>query len=294
MSTDAGIPKNPIIFKDQSEWIFSENVEVKEIKSRLEFSRECELAVENYEFQRHNSQLIEQNKRLRNQITRVRTALRDSTQLVATLQAQLTKQSKHITRIETENSELMSKIADANLTNKCLSTGYSKQKKAQYVLCNETVALKKDVEKTKRRMEESAVKSEKEHQRNEARLIKELEKMQGEKNVLLEKMKKQQDYYENADKTIEGLNSDVTTLRKKLKGKTTELQTFVDNVKETKEYQELSKLYESLYIDHAMLKSDLEQKNVQMAKMEARNDDLYRRAEAEGLHIPRGSFSFDE
>ena len=289
------LPSNPIILsEDQDKWMFSVDPKGHVEKGPLRFSRECELAMENYELQRHNDQLLEQNGKLKNQMIRIRSALKDSTSLVAKLQALLVKQGKKNFALGNENIELKHSCADSNLTNTALSTGYAIQKDHQYKLNKENEELKKAMAEFKRRTEENSLRIEKEHKKALAVKDKMIEELEYEKKSLELKLKTQAEYYSNADKTIDGLNQDIKETKQKLKEQKAIARKFMENIKDTSEYQTLNTMFTSAQLEISSLKSDLEKINGLWEKEKERLEDTRRRAEEAGVHIPRKSFSFDD
>ena len=289
------LPSNPVILSDdQDKWMFSVDPKGQAEKGPLRFSRECELAMENYELQRHNDQLLEQNGKLKNQMIRIRSALKDSTSLVAKLQALLVKQGKKNFALGNENIELKHSCADSDLTNTALSTGYALQKDNQYKLNKENEEIKKEMATLKRRTEENSLRIEKEHKKALAEKEKIIEELGYEQRSLQLKLKTQAEYYANADSTINGLNQDIKEARQKLREQKASAKKFMENVKETTEYKALNTMFLSAQLEISTLKDELEKTNGRLAKETERLEDTIRRAEHEGVHIVRESFSFDE
>ena len=289
------VPPNPVILsEDQDKWMFSVDPKGQAEKGPLRFSRECELAMENYELQRHNYQLIEQNGKLKNQMIRIRGALKDSTSLVAKLQALLVKQGKKNFALGNENIELKHSCADSNLTNTALSTGYAIQKDNQHKLNIENETLNKEIAKLKRDTEENMLKVEKEQKKAMAEKDKMIEDLEYEKRSLELKLKTQKEYYSNADKMIEGLNTDVKEARQKLKEQKAMAQKFMENIKETSEYKTLNTLFNGAQLEISSLKNELQKTQKLLEKETARLEEARATAEHAGVHMPRGSFSFDD
>lgn len=289
------LPPNPVVLaEEQDEWMFSVDPSGHIEKGPLRFSRECELAMENYELQRHNNQLIEQNGKLKNQMIRIRSALKDSTSLVAKLQALLVKQGKKNFALGNENIDLKHSCADSDLTNTALSTGYAIQKDNQYKLQKENEELHKAMEKLKRRTEEATVKTERDNRKTIADKDKIIEELQYEKKTLQLKIKAQSEYYANADKTIEGLNADIKEARQKLREQKASAKHFMDNIKETSDYKTLNTLFNSAQLEISNLKEELQRTKDLLEKETARLENTRAQAEDAGVHIVRESFSFDD
>lgn len=144
------IAKNPLIStNDTNDWSYVEKREGREITRQdqlgpLIYSRECELAVENYDFRRYAKDLEDQNNKLKVQMSRVRTALKNSTDLVAELQRNYNVQSKQIMALETENTDLKHQLSDKLNVNRSLTSGYTKQKKEKEKLTASIVLINKN------------------------------------------------------------------------------------------------------------------------------------------------------
>ena len=140
------ISKNPLIStNDPNDWSYVERrAGEMRIQDPLMYSRECELAVENYDSRRYAKDLEDQNNKLKVQMSRVRTALRNSTELVAELQRKHNVHSKQIITLESENTDLKHQLSDKINVNRSLTSGYSKQKRAQEILTASIKLIKKN------------------------------------------------------------------------------------------------------------------------------------------------------
>jgi len=123
----AELPPNPFIFADPSQLVHL----IGESTQPLKHSRECELALENYDLKRYVYNLETQNTKLKESINRVRAALKDSTGLIAEQQKRLNLQMKQINSLESTQTNLKAQISDGLLSKRCLTQGFSKQKANQ-------------------------------------------------------------------------------------------------------------------------------------------------------------------
>ena len=121
----AELPPNPIILRSPDQWVYSTGSEP------LKYSRECELALENYDLKRYLKDVEDQNSKLKQSLMRVRSALKDSSHLNAEQQRKLNAQMRQISGFEKLNMNLKTELSDASLSTRCLSQGFSKQKSNQ-------------------------------------------------------------------------------------------------------------------------------------------------------------------
>lgn len=123
----AELPPNPFIFADPSQLVHL----IGNSTEPLRHSRECELALENYDLKRYIHDLEGQNTKLKESLHRVRAALKDSTNLITEQQKRLNQQMKQLNALHSTKTELESVVSDSKLSNRCLTQGFAKQKANQ-------------------------------------------------------------------------------------------------------------------------------------------------------------------
>ena len=139
------LPRNPIIFANPEDWAFCD----MEINEPLKVDRECELALQNYDLRRYNRDLEEQNNKLKSSLIKLRQALKDSTQLISEQQRKINFQSKQTVKSESLIVSLQEKLSNADISKKCLSSGYSKQKASQVRIKNKMNEMKLQMDEYK-------------------------------------------------------------------------------------------------------------------------------------------------
>ena len=144
---DDNIQKNPI-FSFPEKWVFAE----AKLNQQLKVDRECELALQNYDLRRHNRDLENLITKLKSEISRNKTAIKDSSFLISDLQRKLNHQTKELNKSEILILSLKKDLSEADLSKKCLSSGYTKQKKSQASMKKEMLKMKTDNDEHSKKM----------------------------------------------------------------------------------------------------------------------------------------------
>ena len=144
---DDNIQKNPI-FSFPDKWVYAE----AKLNQQLKVDRECELALQNYDLRRHNRDLENLIIKLKSEISRNKTAIKDSSFLISELQRKLNHQTKDLNKSEILILSLKKDLSEANLSIKCLSSGYTKQKKSQASMKKEMLKMKTEIDEHSKKM----------------------------------------------------------------------------------------------------------------------------------------------
>ena len=144
---DDNIQKNPI-FSFPDKWVYAE----AKLNQQLKVDRECELALQNYDLRRHNRDLENLVTKLKSEISRNKTAIKDSSFLISELQRKLNHQTKDLNKSEILILSLKKELSEANLSIKCLSSGYTKQKKSQASMKKEMLKMKTEIDEHSKKM----------------------------------------------------------------------------------------------------------------------------------------------
>ena len=144
---DDNIQKNPI-FSFPDKWVYAE----AKLNQQLKVDRECELALQNYDLRRNNRDLENLVTKLKSEISRSKTAIKDSSFLISELQKKLNHQTKDLNKSEILILSLKKELSEANLSIKCLSSGYTKQKKSQASMKKEILKMKTEIDEHSKKM----------------------------------------------------------------------------------------------------------------------------------------------
>ena len=125
---DDNIQKNPI-FSFPEKWVFAE----AKLNQQLKVDRECELALQNYDLRRHNRDLENLITKLKSEISRNKTAIKDSSFLISDLQRKLNHQTKELNKSEILILSLKKDLSEADLSKKCLSSREELSKMGGYL-----------------------------------------------------------------------------------------------------------------------------------------------------------------
>ena len=240
-------------------WAFSEQMGIEnksELKSAtsLQFSRECELAIENYNVKKSLFDEQNRNKELQMHISRLKSALAQSAGLVDELKRRNIKSSREENALRKELLEIKDRLSRVESTKKCLTHSYSRTDNKIQQIHKKAIKFEKECMAIKESLEHTKKAHLVDLQQVKEKAAESLIVVKDSLGSMTERFEEKSKDHEKALKKVESLSLEIAALKDLVAQREREKEEMVSKVQETDVYRTLHEAYEEVIFEMVEIK----------------------------------------